>query len=66
MWNWLTCYLSGRHDFAPSCEPGAMFLHCMHCGKRSAGWSIDAKPQSAVVPPASAKASAAGLRVVAS
>jgi hypothetical protein len=42
MWNWFNCYLSGRHDFGVWCEPGAIFLRCIHCGKRSSGWAIDA------------------------
>jgi hypothetical protein len=40
MWNWLNCYLSGRHDFGVTCEPGAIFLRCIHCGKRSNGWDL--------------------------
>ncbi len=40
MWNWFNCYLSGRHDYGVWCEPGAVFLRCVHCGKRSAGWSL--------------------------
>jgi hypothetical protein len=40
MWNWLNCYLSGRHDFGVTCEPGAIFLRCIHCGKRSGGWEL--------------------------
>ena len=43
MWKWFNCYLSGRHDFGVWCEPGAIFLRCMHCGKRSSGWAVDAK-----------------------
>jgi len=43
MWKWFNCYLSGRHDFGVWCEPGAIFLRCMHCGKRSHGWAIDPK-----------------------
>jgi len=35
MWNWFNCYLSGRHEFGVSCEPGAIFLKCSHCGRRS-------------------------------
>jgi hypothetical protein len=41
MWNWLNCYLSGRHDFGISCQPGAIFLRCIHCGKRSSGWALE-------------------------
>ena len=40
MWNWFNCYLSGRHEFGPWCEPGTIFLRCVHCGKRSAGWAL--------------------------
>lgn len=43
MWNWVNCYLSGRHEFGVWCEPGAIFLRCVHCDKRSPGWSLDAK-----------------------
>ena len=45
MWNWFNCYLSGRHEFGVWCEPGAIFLRCVHCGRRSSGWAIDAKQQ---------------------
>ena len=45
MWNWFNCYLSGRHDYGIWCEPGAIFLRCVHCGRRSGGWSLEAKPQ---------------------
>ena len=40
MWNWFNCYLSGRHEFGVWCESGTMFLRCMHCGRRSAGWTV--------------------------
>jgi hypothetical protein len=43
MWNWFNCYLSGRHDYGMWCEPGAIFLRCIHCGRRSPGWAVDAK-----------------------
>jgi hypothetical protein len=43
MWNWFNCYLSGRHDFGVWCQPGAIYLRCVHCGKRSSGWTVDAK-----------------------
>ena len=46
MWNWFNCYLSGRHEYAPWCEPGTIFLRCLHCGRRSSGWAIDAKPHT--------------------
>jgi hypothetical protein len=42
MWNWFNCYLSGRHDYGMWCEPGTIFLRCIHCGKRSGGWLLDA------------------------
>ena len=53
MWNWFNCYLSGRHEFVVWCEPGAVFLRCAHCGRRSSGWAIDATRQT---PPAVAHA----------
>ena len=43
MWTWFNCYLSGRHDYGVSCEPGAIFLRCVHCGKRSSGITVDAR-----------------------
>jgi hypothetical protein len=43
MWNLIHCYLSGRHDYGMWCEPGTMFLRCVHCGKRSSGWAVEAK-----------------------
>jgi hypothetical protein len=43
MWNWFHCYLSGRHDYGMWCEPGAIFLRCVHCGRRSSGWTL--KPE---------------------
>lgn len=48
MWNWFNCYLSGRHEYGMWCEPGAIFLRCVHCGKRSSGWALDAKPSAPV------------------
>jgi hypothetical protein len=51
MWNWFNCYLSGRHDYGMWCEPGAIFLRCVHCGRRSSGWAIDAKPHAHTPPP---------------
>ena len=45
MWNLINCYLSGRHDYGMWCEPGAMFLRCVHCGNRSSGWAVEAKFQ---------------------
>jgi hypothetical protein len=43
MWNWFNCYLSGRHEFGVWCEPGAIFLRCVHCGRRSPGWAVTEK-----------------------
>ena len=40
MWNWFNCYLSGRHEYGVWCEPGTIFLRCMHCGRRSPGWAV--------------------------
>ena len=47
MWNLIHCYLSGRHDYGMWCEPGAMFLRCVHCGKRSSGWAVEAEVSAA-------------------
>lgn len=49
MWNWLNCYLSGRHDFGVTCSSGSIFLRCIHCGKRSNGWSVHNEPALATV-----------------
>jgi len=46
MWKWFNCYLSGRHNFGITCEPGEIFLKCSHCGRRSPGWSVDPRFQS--------------------
>jgi hypothetical protein len=48
MWNWFNCYLSGRHEYGVWCEPGAIFLRCVHCGRRSSGWDMNAKPHQHV------------------
>ena len=43
MLKWISCYLSGRHDYQVRCEPGAIYLGCRHCGKRSMGWELRAE-----------------------
>ena len=43
MWDLINCFLSGRHDYGMWCESGHMFLRCVHCGKRSSGWALEAK-----------------------
>ena len=50
MWNFFNCYLSGRHEFSTWCEPGSVFLRCIHCGKRSSGWALEHKPQRQTAP----------------
>lgn len=40
MWRAIYCYLSGQHDYAVTCEPGAIFLRCRSCGQRSSGWEL--------------------------
>ena len=32
------------------CEPGAMFLRCVHCGKRSSGWAVEAEVSRRTAP----------------
>jgi hypothetical protein len=51
MWNLFNCYLSGRHDYGMWCEPGAIFLRCVHCGKRSSGWKVTSKAAGAIAVP---------------
>ena len=63
MLNWFNCYLSGRHEFGMWCEPGAIFLRCIHCGRRSSGWSLDAKAQKSARLPVSAQSSVAKVSV---
>jgi hypothetical protein len=45
--NLLYCYLSGQHDFGVRCEPGEIYLRCIHCGRRSAGWALKGATQAA-------------------
>jgi hypothetical protein len=59
MWNLFNCYMSGRHDYGMWCEPGTIFLRCVHCGKRSSGWAVEVKPHKAVPRAAAASPSAA-------
>jgi hypothetical protein len=55
LWNLFSCYLSGHHDFGVRCEPGEIYLRCIHCGRRSPGWALSGAKQ--IAPPA-AEASA--------
>jgi hypothetical protein len=65
MWNFFNCYLSGRHDYGMWCEPGQIFLRCVHCGKRSPGWAVERKPVPVAVPRLTPAATARrGARVV--
>jgi hypothetical protein len=59
MWNWFNCYLSGRHEYGMWCEPGTIFLRCVHCGRRSPGWSVGAKPHVHLAPAPAARTQAA-------
>jgi hypothetical protein len=43
--NLFYCYLSGHHDFGVRCEPGQIYLRCIHCGHRSAGWALSGSKQ---------------------
>jgi len=40
LWNLFQCYLSGQHDFGVRCEPGEIYLRCIHFGRRSPGWAL--------------------------
>jgi hypothetical protein len=67
MWNWFNCYLSGRHEFGVWCEPGAIFLRCVHCGRRSSGWAVserDAQPAAASAKSAGTARPANAARIV--
>ncbi len=45
LWNLFQCYLSGQHDFGVRCDPGEIYLRCIHCGRRSPGWALSAAEQ---------------------
>lgn len=62
MWNWFNCYLSGRHEYGVWCEPGTIFLRCVHCGRRSQGWAVDARQHSHAAPPPAVSTSAKSPR----
>jgi hypothetical protein len=47
IWNLFQCYLSGQHDFGVRCEPGEIYLRCIHCGRRSPGWALSPSEQKA-------------------
>ena len=64
MWNLINCYLSGRHDYGMWCEPGAMFLRCVHCGKRSSGWAVEAKFRTVPRTPVANRPPAQAARVI--
>lgn len=55
MWNWLNCYLSGRHDFGVACSSGSIYLRCNHCGKRSEGWAVHNEQQQQVMATAASR-----------
>ena len=64
LWNFFNCYLSGRHDYGMWCEPGQIFLRCVHCGKRSSGWAVERKGPPAPPRATVATIAPAGARVV--
>ena len=66
MWKWFNCYMSGRHEFGVWCERRAIFLRCVHCGKRSSGWALEGTPHTTAprVPPAAASAAAKSSHVL--
>ena len=65
MWNWFNCYLSGRHEYGPWCQPGTIFLRCIHCGKRTSGWALDSKPCAHTAPAQKIKAAPSPVVAVA-
>jgi hypothetical protein len=65
MWDLIHCYLSGRHDNGIWCESGEMFLRCVHCGKRSSGWAVEAKFRcTAPLAATTVRAAVASARVI--
>jgi hypothetical protein len=67
MWNWLNCYLSGRHDYGITCASGSIFLRCIHCGKRSNGWAVHEEQPAMVavtVPARKRKLNFSPMRVI--
>src|SRR5215208_2321124 len=40
MWKFVRCRLFRGHDFQMRRDPGALFLQCTHCGRRSEGWQL--------------------------
>jgi hypothetical protein len=46
MWSWIACYVHG-HEYSVACQPGAVFLRCLKCGRRSQGWFVDTDKLSA-------------------
>jgi hypothetical protein len=50
IWNLFSCYLSGQHDFGVRCEPGEIYLRCIHCGRRSPGWALKGTHHEAEAP----------------
>jgi hypothetical protein len=64
IWNFFNCYLSGRHDYGMWCEPGQIFLRCVHCGKRSSGWAVERKATTIAPPRATVATPPATARVV--
>ena len=67
MWKWITCYLSGKHDYIVSCEPGAILPEVQSCGRRSNGWELqhDSTLRTAhVTVPSSSRATATSVRAL--
>jgi hypothetical protein len=58
LWNLFQCYLSGQHDFGVRCEPGEIYLRCIHCGRLSPGWALSPKEQQAAAMSAKQRAAA--------
>jgi hypothetical protein len=64
MWSLFNCYLSGRHEYGMWCEPGNIFLRCVHCGRRSSGWDVEEKPNTPIVEHATPRVSARPTAIV--
>jgi hypothetical protein len=64
MWSWFNCYLSGRHEYGMWCEPGTIFLRCVHCGRRSSGWALNGQQPAPATVAHVPKPGKAQLRIV--
>jgi hypothetical protein len=56
MWQWVTCYLSGRHTPGIYAHEGRIVLRCPYCGRHSSGWQLETPVLKHTPPPRRASA----------